>query len=91
MDREPAESCQAQQGEGRERDAVEEDDDKKTQPHSQPNRRIPLSVCLSLSSPSPVVVVVVVCFQCERIASSHCVNPILVSCVCLCQTISTLL
>lgn len=26
MDREPAESCQAQQGEGRERDAVEDDD-----------------------------------------------------------------
>lgn len=36
MDREPAESCQAQQGEGRERDAVEE---KKDDP----------SVCVSLS------------------------------------------
>lgn len=68
MDREPAESCQAQQGEGRERDAVEEE-----------KRMIPLSVCLSLSSPSPVVV----CFQYECTASFLCVNSILVS-VCVC-------
>lgn len=57
MDREPAESCQAQQGEGRERDAVEEAKKKKTTKKKRVN---PLSVCLSLSSPSPVVVV---CFQ----------------------------
>lgn len=57
MDREPAESCQAQQGEGRERDAVEEAKKKNTTKKKRVN---PLSVCLSLSSPSPVVVV---CFQ----------------------------